>query len=400
MSFINQIVYAYYFGADSSFDLLNALVSLPFSIVGIGSGAISLLIMPILNDSKKKYGDCKTTLINLIKKGLKYIIVISIIITMIQLYTFYDKVQDIYFNKFIKLTLLSGLFIFFTFLNTFFIIYFNFEKKFILASTNAMFIYIFSILLCVIFADTIGVDIVVYSLILSNIFLFLIFILNFGYLNISKINKEESKVNITSIEFFSSIFSILPFTLPVFIDSYFLLTLGDGYLSYVSYANKIIIMISSILVQPLNIILFPKILERKDDILFIKNMISKIYIFTFISFIIILLMTYAFFLDFMSLFFENGNFTDNDSQNVYSVFTIYLFGIIGMVCMNIQNKIINIYKFYKLQIILSILFLFCYYSLMLTLTNILEFKASGYSYAISWTLLSIIYFFIINFKLK
>lgn len=397
LSFINQMVYANYFGASKLFDMLNAILSLPFAIIGIGAGAVSLVIMPILNESKNKYGSCSKTLIILIKNNFVYLLILSFIIILIQYYTFYDKIEDIYYDKFIKLTILSGIFLFFSFLNSFFISYYNLEKRFILASINAMITYFISIILCILFATNIGVDIVIYSLVISNIILLIIFYINFtSVYSKEKLIEYQNNVNINKLALLAGVFSILPFTFPVFIDSYFLLSLGQGSLSYVSYANKIVVMMTSILIQPLNLILFPKILENINNGEIIKKILYKIYLIVFIGVIFLFIFTKLFFLDFMAIFFEKGMFTEKDSIRVYSVFLIYIYGVFGMVSMNIQNKVMTSLKLYKIQIIASLIFILSYFILMYYFIDKFKYLSSGYVYSICWMIYCIIILLLIN----
>jgi len=387
ISLINQMIYAYYFGTSSSFDMLNAVLALPLSIIGVGNGAITLIIMPILNEAKKKYGNCVYVLVDLIKKYILHIILLTIILVMIQIILLQNRVDTTQKDELIYLSLFVGIYLFLNFINSFFVVYFNFKKKFILASINALVIYIFSIIMCLLFAKTIGVKIVIFSFIFSNMVLLFYFIMIF----VNDFKKLSIKQKIISFKIelkvlLSGIFSILPFTLPIFIDSYFLLALGSGNLSYVSYANKIIIMISTILIQPLNLILFPKILMKISSKKFIeiKIMLFYLYVFVLLGVVLIYIFSKLFFLDFMHIFFENGIFTSNDSKKINNVFLFYLIGAFGMVSMNIQNKVLTSLKLYKIQIFGSLSFIICYIFLLNFLLQIKGYLSSGIVYMICW----------------
>lgn len=392
ISFVNQMVYAYYFGVSTEFDMLNAILALPLAIIGIGNGAVTLIVMPILNDAEEKFGNCSSTLVSLLKKYYIYILFIIIIIVLIQISIFYNQIDNIYKKRFIYLSMSVGIFLFLNFVNAFFIAYFNLKKDFLLASISAMFIYIISILMCILFADEIGINIVIIAFIISNIILLCYFIYKF-YPNYKQINNNEVVLN-DKIKFkalISGIFSIFPFSLPIFIDSYYLLSLGTGSLSYVSYANKMIIMITSILIQPLNLILFPKILSKisSKDFLPIKRILLYLYVFTFIGIILVYFISNLFFLYLMHIFFENGKFTHEDSIIVYHVFLIYLIGAFGMVAMNIQNKILTSLKLYNIQIYSSLVFILLYFFLMSILYETKGYLSSAISYAICWCLYTI-----------
>ncbi len=392
VSFVNQMVYAYYFGTSTSFDMLNAVLALPLAIIGIGNGAITLIVMPILNEAKERYGNCASVLLLLIKKYTLHIALFTIAIVIIQIVLLQNRVDSTQKEQLIYLSSFVGIFLFLSFINAFFIVYFNLKKKFVLASINALSIYIISIFICFLFAKNAGVQVVVFSFILSNIILLIYFIFKF-FQDYRKVDTQENPTHykIETKVFISGIFSILPFTLPVFIDSYYLLALGSGSLSYVSYANKIIVMISSILIQPLNLILFPKILSKiaSNEFIKIKAILFYLYLVTLAGVILVYLVSKLFFLDFMHIFFEKGMFTHNDSQMVYQVFLIYLVGAFGMVSMNIQNKVLTSLKLFNFQIYASIIFIFLYIGIMSTFYQSEGYLASGLSYAICWSLYTV-----------
>ncbi len=399
LSFFNQIVYANYFGTSSAFDVLNAVLSLPFSIIGVGTGAISLILMPLLHKAKKEHGGCECFLILALKRHYKYIFVLAIGIILIQIFTLHEKINDENLPQFIKLSFFSIIFLILSLLNSYFVVYFNLKNQLFLASINAMSTYALSILLCIFFAERIGIDIVIYSLILSNILLLILF-----YYNFKKNTYIAKKIHINMVAvkpkvLAAGILSILPFTIPVFIDAYFLLPMSSGSLSYASYANKIIIMVTTILVQPINLILFPKILENNDNYRFIKDLLFKFYIFVFFSVFIVYILAEIFFLDFMHLFFERGAFTREDSEMLYTLFLIYLIGIVGMMSMNIQNKILTALSLYNVQIYFSLAFVATYLICMVYFSDMYGYLSVGYSYAFSWTMYSIFIFLIINRKL-
>ena len=402
LSFFNQIVYANYFGASSSFDLLNAVLSLPFSMIGVGAGAISLILMPLLHKAKKEYGGCENFLILVLKRHYKYILMLAIGIILIQIFTLHEKIDNENLYQFIKLSLFSIIFLILSLLNSYFIVYFNLKNQLLLASINAMSTYALSILLCIFFAERVGIDIVIYSLILSNILLLILFYYNFkkNTFLASKNNANTNMLVVSSKVFLAGVLSIFPFTIPVFIDAYFLLPMPEGSLSYASYANKIIIMVTTILIQPINLILFPKILENIDNYRLIKSALFKFYFFVFFSVFIVYIMSEIFFLDFMNLFFEHGSFTGKDSEMLYALFSIYLIGIVGMMSMNIQNKILAALGLHNIQIYFSLAFIAIYLICMVYFSDMYGYLSVGYSYAFSWTMYSIVIFLIINRKLS
>ena len=150
-------------------------------------------------------------------------------------------------------------------------------------------------------------------------------------------------------------------------------------------------MFTSILIQPLNLILFPKILSYISSAAYseITKMLSYVYIITLLGIVFAYIVSKFYFLDFMHLFFEKGKFTAYDSKMVYQVFLIYLTGAFGMVAMNIQNKVLTALKLFDVQIYAGLLFIIFYFMLMTMLVHTEGYLASGITYAICWSLYTV-----------
>ena len=391
MSFLNQIVLAYFFGASLEFDVLNASLSLPSAIMGIGSGAVSLIIMPILSDYKMKNGDCTFLFFTILKKYYKIIFVLSLFVITAQYFFFYHQISSQEKSLFLSINLILLVFIFLNFINSLFMVYFNLKKQYIMASISSMMPSLTSIILLVLFAQNIGVTIVPISLLMSSLILLSIFYYNYMKNFTVKLNKDKDfKIKISYNSVLAGIISIMPFTIPMFINSYYLLNLTEGALSYISYANKLIIMITSLLIQPLNIILFPEILKKihLKQFKYIYKLIYKLYTGVFIGLIIVYIIVNCCFLDAMHIFFEHGKFTSIDSMNIFIILKLFIIGAFGMIIMNIQNKILTSLHMYNTQIINSILFLVIYLIVVQYFINTDGFLAVGYAYSLSWLLIT------------
>jgi putative peptidoglycan lipid II flippase len=402
LSFLNQMQYAYYFGAGDAFDTLNAALSLPFSIIGVASGSVALIVMPILNKAREGGDDPATVTMLLIRGYYKRIIFAAIFITCMQIFLLYDQVASNWKIDFIVLSVLSSVFLFFSFINAFFIVFFNFNKKYIVSSINVILIYSINIVMCYIYADSIGVKIVMYSLILSSLVLFILFIYNFSSYYRRQSTSRSSAPLINFKTAISGIVSILPFTLPVFIDAFFLTSLESGSLSYVSYANKLLIVASSILIQPLNLILFPKILDcvAFGDVKTLKKILAYLYLLVISATIIFFIIVDFWFLSFMEVFFVIGDFTIEDSVKVYNVLLFYIVGSAGMVVMNIQNKIMTSLELFKPQILSSVLFLALYILMIAFLIKDNGYLSAGISYLVAWFSYAFFIAYIINKKIN
>jgi len=388
-SFLNQMVYAYYFGAGSEFDLLNGVMSLPLSVIGIGGGALSLVLMPLLNEYQEKHGEVASFFTYLIRKYSKRILVMSLLVAMLQYIILYSKVTSSQKNTLLYLSILVGLFLFLSFINFFYIVYFNLQKKYVLASISALVVYIVSIPMCYFFAKNEGINIVIYSFLLANILLFLFFFWTFNtqYRGLLKVQKHiEFDYQLDLRKVLSGIVVILPFTIPVFIDAYFLLDLHEGSLSYASYANKIIVMVSSIMIQPLNLILFPKILTliSRKEFKKIYRLLTTLYIITLICISIAFVLSDLFFIKFMDIFFVRGEFTEKDAVYVFQIFKFYLVGAFGMVVMNIQTKVMTALKLHNILIFSGLLFIALYYFLLYLFIGDFGYITVGIAYSATW----------------
>ena len=391
-SIVNQLVYAHYFGASAAFDVLNAALSLSFPFIGILSGVVSLVFMPILS----KLGDSreKASLLTIlfVKKYYKFAIVISLAVFLLQTLFLYDSMPINFKKEFVLLGVFSALHLCVSFLNSFFIAFYNFQKKYILASVNSVLTYLVSIVFCLLFAKAMGTMAVAVSLVMSGVMLMLLFWFNMDHNDKKKHPELVYSMNLKTSAVLSGAMSIFPFTIPTFIDAIYLTPLDPGSLSYASYANKFVVLSATIIIQPLNLILFPKILGfvNKGRHTEVSALLKRLYMYAIIFGVLIYLLVDLFFLYFMGEIFESGEFSSEDSLMVYNLLKLYLIGSVGMALMNIQNKVMAALQYYTPQIGFAAGFLCVYLLIIDVQTESHGYLGSGYAYMLSWVVYSII----------
>jgi putative peptidoglycan lipid II flippase len=134
--------------------------------------------------------------------------------------------------------------------------------------------------------------------------------------------------------------SILPFTMPPVIDAYWASGLPAGSLSYLGYANRIVIAITSLIVSGLAVVLFPFLSEHAAEGDFAglrrKLLASLKLVFGFL--IPTAALVCAARVPAIRLLFQRGSFDGHATAGLAAVLPWYLAGMVGMASMNVVGR--------------------------------------------------------------
>ncbi len=403
-SLINQITIAFYFGAGAELDILNIAMALPNAVMSLSIGGLNLVLIPLFASAKQDGISVKKMAVFFEKKMLIGCGVTMIVLTIIQLLIYKNNIPKELFPKFIQITILSNLVLFITLLNSVYISWANVEKKYILTSFGGSFLNILSIISCVFLHQYIGVIVLTCSLLFGSFFLILFLRVSLSKINYAKQNKpfEIPKLGLPIL---ASVISIIPFSFPSFVDSYLLSSSLKGFASYAAYATKLMTVLGVLIIQPLNLLLFPLFSEmiHNKEIKQLGKLITNTVYFTFLTCFLIIFIVDNFFTDIIRLVFRHGSFKENDVINLMLLLKLYVWGLAGMTLMNIINRLLSSLNENKFQIILGIIFIPFYFIIAKYFFNSYHYLAVGIAYGVTWTLFiitALLYVYSINWTIK
>ncbi len=134
--------------------------------------------------------------------------------------------------------------------------------------------------------------------------------------------------------------SLLPFTALPVIDAYWASRLPDGSLSYLGYANRIVIGLTSITVHGVAVVLFPYFSESAaaGAVQDFRNRLTAGLKFVFLLLAPLTALFIALRLPVLTLLFERGTFDAQATRGLAAVLPWYLVGMVGMAAMNIVSR--------------------------------------------------------------
>lgn len=389
LSFGNQIIIAYFFGASIEYKNYLSITSVPTFIAAIVSIGINYngypLFINIYNSSAESLEDFT---ISTVRKLIPYILVIFLIYGFLSfLKADSNKVTFAMMNIdhlaiFIFTIITSFLSILIAITN----IYFNAKRNFLTPLVLSILPYLLTFLLVYFFKDS-GILSISLGLLIGTIlsFLFSLYLLYLNSTCVRVTGDERILINgmIKSIPITAVAMGC--FSLHQTVDSFWSNSQGST-LVYLSLNQRIIISFGGLIIAgPFTVFIhyLATIFKSGDIKLFYESLFSLLK-----GLLLVLMISASLFSVFseemIKLFFKRGEFTAHDVSNVSSLTPLYLIGMVFMLLTAINFRVLYIMGKFKDAVVISLITGLVYF----VLSGYFSFKIGmigfGYAYIFSW----------------
>ena len=391
VSFLNQMVIARYFGASAELDAYLTAGALPSTFSGILLAGIGYTLIPILSKAPADQTDRAITgcfLLTLIL-GLGIGIAGGISGRFILRWTAPYLPAE-------KYLLSATLQLFFwpvaasSVLTSFLVGLSHFRKRFALAAASNAIPYVSAILCAITLSSRWGIFSIAVGLLAGCILQTAV--LWWG---------APDKHSMRPLEFtpfsgqfsramFPVLFTLLPYTLPPMIDAFWSSALPHGSLSYLGYANRIVIGLTSVSVLGVAVVIFPFL---SADAAAGEKGQMRARIRATVKFVFLVLVPAAVLLGvlrapILRLVFQRGSFDEAATAGLAAVLPWYLIGMVGMASMNVLSRSFYALSDFKTPALLGAGFLAFYFVSSGILSSRFLHVGIGITYAAYWTLQS------------
>lgn len=393
LSFLSSLVIAWIFGSGNNMDILFAATTIPLFIVSIISGSLGFAFIPVFT----KYQNIEANNdVWIVANSFINLTVLVTIVASIFGFLFATNIIHItnpgFDNNQLKLTIhiytILLPIVVLTTINELMSSIYYLHNKFYIPAFNKLISPIFTIAIVVILGDDIGVESIAYAMLTAS--LAQTIILAWYYIK----NKEFKYLFIIDIKN-SGVRSILKLMLPLLAgmifyrampiyDRIFLSELPTGSISYITYAQKLLLSIPLIISSGIAVTMFPLMSEyfatdRKDEF---KILVSKaIRILFFVSIPIMLFVAY-YGESLIRLLFQHGDFTNIDTVFVYKAFAIYILGLPAIVSGTVVGQCYYASHDTITASMIGVVEIFCYILLSYLLVPHIGYLALPLSYTI------------------
>lgn len=412
ISFLNQLVIANYFGASSHMDLFFYSSSVSIVISAVLVSGISYSFIPFLITIKKDYDTEYVIFLKLFIK--KYVFTYSflyIVLTFFNCLFIWNHKSNYYniTNQHIYIVIFSWISGLITNILAIFSSFFNVTGKFIYPVLINAINYIFTIVCVVTLHDSIGIVAISFGILFGNIIALL--------LSIWKLRTDQRSLEILSTNNNNSIHneikkyllnlpivsgSLLMFSIFQVSDSFWASKLYESDLSYLSYSQRLIVSLGTLLIMGPSALIsvsFSESIFKGRTIEFLYKLVRVLKVLILIS-IFLVSIGISFSTEIISIIYERGAFTNAHTTSMSKLFPYMLIGMIFMLCAVIMIRAYFAYQDKNKMIFIGIFFSLNYFFLSGVLLYFLGVKGIAISYLFSWFILDIYLVFIIFVKHK
>ena len=406
LSFSNQVVIAYLFGTSWEMDAYLAASALPLTLVGITSGGIGFVIVPMLTKYKDKPDELRE-LINALFSVVAFMALLVIlfgslcgkfIIGLIASQLSVDKL-----GLAVKLVPMLWVMAALNMAGGFLISLQHLNKKFSIAAISLGIPTLGMIAGGLLFSRRMGIYSIVAGGVAGSVIQVLVLLTATGCLKWFRLyfNLRHPEIKNALFNIFPLAASLLPFTVFPVIDVFWAADLPDGSISYLGYSLRIVTVLITIASHSISVVIFPFLSEIavNGEMTNLKEMITKsiraiyLLVFPMIMILIILKVPIA------RIVFERGSFDLNSTAGVTGVLPFYLIGMIGMAPMYVMIR-----TFYSLQDFsgsakLGLAGTVLYFLLGGLLVRYFSYMGIGFAYAIHWIIMFVVNCFVLGRKI-
>ncbi len=405
LSFISQLIIAYYFGATSERDAYFAAIVLPTYLTAIITGSIGFIFLPQVIELRNIDSSNARKFINNILSCTFLLLVILIFFGIIfseSILNFtapgFDSKMIIYTGKLFRILLFSSIF---TVLTNLISSLYQISHKFIRPALAPLISVPISIALVVILHSEIGIMSLAIGTLIGSIISFLLVL----PILFTKEYRFSFHFDFSENQFTSIIRVSLPLMLggiifrsaPVF-ERMIASGLEDGSISILGYSSQLLTVLTTIATNGIVISLFPSMSDAwtKDIKLFIQYFNKGIRSILMLT-IPIALIFILFGDTFVKILFERGVFTSNETLAVSRTFTFMTPAFIALSLGGITAKVFYISKRTIEFTIISSFELFAYLLLSYILSRNYGYLGIAMASSIAYSFFMLVYFFYATF---
>ncbi len=343
VSALNQVFIAKAFGSSDALDNYLIITSIPLFLSAAITAGFNYYLTPLLIKLRIE----KNSSYNLIgiSKAILYISIIIFFLGLVLNLIFY-YIEPAIFDK---VGILNGIFIlFFAFFginNAFLIALSNAKSIFYMPIILSMFPYLFALLFILIYAKVIGTPSISLGLAIGAGICFISLLrLNFNDIFIERETKFNGLRKVFSRKMPLVFIGMITFTCFQTIDAIITPQLGAKSMSYVSYCQRIIVSLGTIVIAGPSLLLTPylsnslytqsnseflEIVGRTTRLVFVIAGAAAVFIALNPTMIV-------------QLLFQRGNFTPNDTANIATLLPFYVLGILPMLGVVINFRVLMV----------------------------------------------------------
>ena len=395
VGYLNQLILAYYFGATQNMDNYLFAISIPTFVAALLCAAVSYSVIPEIVkcgpsiESRKEY----------LSSLMFCLTFLSIILAVLGILFSNISIQQAQESKSIRiLTIISWGSAVFQIINSLINAISVADGKFEIPVVCGYFPYIGSISLAYLTYNYLGIYSVALGVLIGN-FLTIIYSLskNKSYLPFLK---DYTLIRMSIIKaffkngFFTSV-AMTCFSSYSIIDAYYAPMVGVSALSYLGYAQRIIIGLGNLIIAGPSSVIVPYFARLSKD----KEICKKYTILTLLTvclgasiFAMLISLNSSFI---VKLLFQRGAFSENDTKIVASILRIMAFGMIPMLTSVIAYRLLYSFSLVIPQFLIGLLWSVFYSLLSHFLYSDYGVIGIAYSYLLSWTISLILLLFYI-----
>jgi putative peptidoglycan lipid II flippase len=350
MTLINQIVLAYLFGAGASMDAFLACGAVPFVVLSLAIGDLGYVLVPLLMECEQ-HG----TLDEAINSSFTSVTLLALGVTVtgischrgiLQLTTA-SNMPSATFGLANSMAPLMWLIIGLTIMGSYLTGVQYFRRQFALPSVTLAVPYLGMIVGGLVGAHRLGIISVALGWTIGTFMRDVILLVT---LQGSPVRFSRNLLHPATRKLIRSLpvlgLSLLPFAALPMIDVYWASRLPVGSISYLGYSNRIVIALTSIVVQGLSVVMFPDLSEdiaKGKTEVFQRKVIDAMKVIFLVIVPLAVLVVIAR-IPMIQFALQRGKFTADSVMGVAKVLPFYLLGVVWMAMMNIVIR-----GFYAIQ---------------------------------------------------
>lgn len=390
ISFTNQILIAYFFGASQNVDAYLIGISAPVFITAAFGASLNYSLVPKLvklkteNLYKHSYGELFLYL-SLFSFAIS---LLGIVITEGAIKYFITSIPAQTEREVLEIARIAWLYCAVGIMNTFYSSVFVVNKRYLIPAILTMIPFLLISLFILVFKSFYGLIIACYAMLVGNVTVFLI---SYFLLKGELVFSSFRLLLMGKIEYYFSnsmyyVLAVTCFTIYPIIDSYFGSKLGEANVSYLGYSQRIIVGLGNLIIAGPSIILglYFAELSNSDQKLELSAAFEKvvkiIVIFGLFFFIIINSSAEVI----VKIIFERGSFTYNDTAKLAEILPYMSIGMIFMLCMVVTMRMLFAIDYVKMAASLGLTTPLLYFFCNFYLINNFGLLGVAQSYIISW----------------
>jgi putative peptidoglycan lipid II flippase len=409
ISLVSQLCIAYFFGTSKALDIFILSSSLPTLVGGVISSALSFSLIPYLIKKKEQVNFDYNNYLSFFVKNIAKIALVFVILFLI---FFHFALKDLYpslsnsdYTTATWIFIIFSINFFFGVLISFGNAYYNANKIYVFPLLLGSLPYIFTIITIYLFQNIIGIISLAIGQLIGSIFILTILYWKIP-LKLMRFTQNEHSCEfrgyISTLKY--ALVAMLCFTFFQTSDSYWAFNLGKSNLSYLSYNQRLLIAIGSLIITGPTTLLIPNLtklnlIEGKVDFYEKTSEVIRV-VFSVASVFAVIVSIFS--KQLVRVIFQRGSFGVDDTNAVSNLLPNMLIGMVFMLCVVVLFRIMFIDNKDKQAAFIGLLCALCYFCLSGIFSSIWGVLGITYSYFSTWIivfLFSILFLFWRNLNL-